>query len=56
MLAGGVEPDGWIADARRYFFDLHKATGSDVADQALVIIRELYNIERDCKDLDTQAR
>ena len=56
LMAGGVTHIGCMAHARRYFFDLHKATGSDVADQALVIIRELYNIERDCKDLDTQAR
>lgn len=56
LHAKGVTEIGCMAHARRYFFDLHKATASEVAEQALVLIKSLYEIEELAKDMDIQAR
>ncbi|MDZ4811927.1 MAG: IS66 family transposase [Pseudomonadota bacterium] len=44
------------AHARRNFFELHKANQSTIAAEALTRIGGLYDVERESKDLDTQAR
>lgn len=47
LFRNGVTEFGCMAHARRKFFDLHQSNGSEVAAQALVIIGELYDIERE---------
>ena len=44
------------AHARRNFFELHKANQSIIAAEALTRIGALYEVEREAKDIDTQAR
>lgn len=56
LSAKGVTEVGCMAHARRYFFDLYQASASDVAEQALVLFKSLYEIEELAKDLDAQAR
>ena len=45
-----------LAHIRRKFFDLHAANGHAVAGQALLKIRELYEIEQVGKDLGAKER
>ena len=45
-----------MAHARRKFFDLHVSNKSQIAQQALQYISQLYDIERQAKHLDAQAR
>jgi transposase len=45
-----------FAHARRKFFELHQANKSELANEALIRIGELYEIERQGKDLDAEAR
>ncbi len=45
-----------MAHARRKFFDLHVAAKSQLAEQALQYIGQLYEIERQVKDLATEER
>lgn len=47
---------GCWAHARRKFFDAHKASNSDEAQQALERIAKLYAIEAKLRDLDDAAR
>lgn len=47
---------GCLAHARRKFFDLHKANQSPMALAALNRIADLYAIEAEGKDLDSEAR
>ena len=47
---------GCLAHARRKFFDLHKAGQHPVAEEALVRIKALYEIEAEAKDLDIAGR
>lgn len=47
---------GWMAHARRKLHDLHVANQSQIAEQALALIRSLYNVERDARALTPQAR
>jgi transposase len=47
---------GCLAHARRKFFDLWANHKSTVAEQALVLFGDLYDIEREVKDLDVDER
>src|SRR5699024_5965353 len=52
----GITEIGCLAHARRKFFDLHAANQRQIAAQALNYIGELYEIERQAKDLDADSR
>jgi len=52
----GITEVGCMAHARRKFFDLHEATGSEQAAQALELISRLYDIEREIKPLSAKKR
>jgi transposase len=52
----GITELGCVAHARRKFFDLHAANGSSIAAQALQHFAELYKIEREGKQFNSQAR
>ncbi|SMC31188.1 IS66 family transposase, partial [Polynucleobacter kasalickyi] len=56
MIANGVTEVGCMAHARRKFFELHVANKSQIAEHALELIRQLYEIEREVKELDCQSR
>ncbi len=56
LFAQGIAEIGCWAHARRKFFELHVANKSQVAEQALAMIGQLYDIEREGKDLDAQQR
>lgn len=57
MLAKeGVTECGCLAHARRKFFDLHEANKSQIAEDALKLFGQLYEVERDVRELDAQAR
>jgi len=47
---------GCMAHARRKFFDLHVANKSEIAQQALTYIGQLYEVEREVKHLDADER
>jgi transposase len=51
-----ITESGCPAHARRKFFDLWANHNSAVAEQALVFFGELYDIEREVKDLDVDER
>ena len=45
-----------MAHARRKFFDLHVSNKSEIAQQALTTIGQLYEVEREVKHLGAQER
>jgi transposase len=47
---------GCWAHARRKFVDLHKASGSEIASEAMQRIATLYRIEAEARDLAPEAR
>ena len=47
---------GCMAHARRKFFDLHVSNMSEIAQQALAYIGQLYEIEREVKHLSSDER
>ncbi|MDP4772926.1 MAG: IS66 family transposase [Limnohabitans sp.] len=47
---------GCMAHARRKFFDLHVSNKSEIAQQALTYIAQLYKIEREVKHLSADER
>lgn len=47
---------GCMAHARRKFFDLHVSNKSEIAQQALTYIGQLYEVEREVKNLSTDER
>ncbi len=53
---GGITEVGCMAHARRKFFDLHVSNQSQIAQQALTYISQLYDVEREAKTLTTQER
>lgn len=55
-FARGVTEVGCMAHARRKFFDLHAASKSQIAGQALLYIGQLYAIEAQVRDLATEQR
>jgi hypothetical protein len=54
--AGKVQEAGCWAHARRKFFEAHKLNRSEIAKQALDWIGQLYEIEREVKELDNPQR
>ena len=55
-FANGITEAGCLAHARRKFFDLHVGNKSQIAEQALKYISQLYDVEREAKHLDCAAR
>jgi transposase len=47
---------GCMAHARRKFFDLHVSSKSEIAQQALTTIGQLYEVEREVKHLNADER
>jgi len=56
LFAQGVTELGCLAHARRKFFDLHAASGSPIALEALSQIAALYAIEKQGNDMAVAAR
>ena len=56
MLTNGITEVGCMAHARRKFFELHVANKSQIAEQAIELISQLYDIERETKELDVDQR
>lgn len=52
----GITEIGCMAHARRKLFDLYTSSKSPVAERAVQLIGELYEIERQALDLSTQQR
>ena len=52
----GVTEAGCMAHSRRKFFELHASNKSQIAQQALQYIGQLYEIEREVKSLSAQER
>ena len=52
----GMTEIGCMAHARRKFFELHASSKSQLAEQALQYIGQLYQIERQVKDLGSEDR
>ncbi|EPL3136813.1 MULTISPECIES: IS66 family transposase [Pseudomonas] len=52
----GIVEVGCMAHARRKFFDLHAANKSQLAEQALLTIGALYEVERQAKDMSEEDR
>jgi hypothetical protein len=47
---------GCLAHARRKFYDLHVASRSQIAEDALRYISQLYDVEREARDLSPENR
>ena len=45
-----------MAHARRKLFEAHKLNGSEIAAQAVGLIAKLYEVEREARELEPQAR
>ncbi len=56
LIASGVTEVGWLAHARRKFFDLHAANQSQIAEFALQQFARVYEIEREVKELEAEQR
>jgi transposase len=56
LFERGVVEVGCMAHARRKFVELHTANKSAIAGTALELIGKLYEVERDVRALDDQAR
>jgi transposase len=56
LFGQGVTEVGCMAHARRKFVELLAANQSTIATEAIVLIRQLYAVERDIHDLDDDAR
>lgn len=52
----GITEIGCMAHARRKFYDLHTANKSQIAEQALRLIQQLYEIEREANALCADER
>ena len=55
-FGNGITEIGCLAHARRKFYDLHQANKSELAAQALEYIGQLYQVERETKDLPPDKR
>ncbi len=53
---GAIVEAGCMAHARRKLFEVHELNGSAIAGQAVALIGKLYEIEREIKCFDAQAR
>lgn len=56
LQAQGVTASLCWAHARRKLFEAHQLNGSQIAGQAVVLIAQLYEIEREARELDAEAR
>ena len=56
LHARGVTAAFCMAHARRKLFEAHKDNGSEIAGQAVVMIAKLYEIERELRELEPEAR
>lgn len=56
LFTQGITELGCMAHARRKFHDLYEANGSEIAQQALVIIAHLYDIERETRAHEPDER
>jgi len=56
LIADGVTEAGCMAHARRKFFDLRANNQSQIAQQALVTIQQLYQVEREVAELSPDER
>jgi len=56
LIKDGVTEVGCLAHARRKFFDLHAASKSQIASNALQQFAEIYKIEREIKELEPDER
>ncbi len=56
LFGNHVAEAGCLAHARRKFHELHAAGKSSLAEQALLLIGRLYEVEREVKDLDPDER
>ncbi len=56
LHARGVTAALCMAHARRKLFEAHKDNGSEIAGQAVVMIAKLYEIEREARELEPEAR
>ena len=56
LFEQGITELGCMAHVRRKFHDLYQASGSEIAQQALVLIGHLYAIEQQAKGLDPESR
>lgn len=56
LFAQGITELGCMAHARRKFYDLHAASKSQIAQDALQYIGELYEIEREVQQVAAQLR
>jgi transposase len=45
-----------MACARRKLFEAHKLNDSDIAAQAVALIAKLYEVERESREVESQAR
>jgi transposase len=53
---GGITEAGCMAHSRRKFFDLHVSSQSQIAGQACAYISQLYDVEREVKNLKPEER
>jgi hypothetical protein len=56
LQAQGVTASLCWAHARRKLFEAHQLNGSQIAGQAVTLIAQLYEIEREARDLQAQQR
>jgi hypothetical protein len=56
LFAQGVTEVGCLAHARRKFYDLHVASRSQIAEDGLRYIGQLYDVEREARDLSSENR
>jgi transposase len=56
LFAQGVKAALCMAHARRKLFEAYELNGSAIAGQAVALIAKLYEIEREARELDVQAR
>lgn len=52
----GVTAQLCMAHARRKLFEAHKLNGSQIAGQAVALIARLYEVEREARELEPEAR
>jgi len=55
-FGAGITEAGCMAHARRKFFDLHVASKSQIAQQACAYMAQLYDVERQARELSAQER
>jgi transposase len=56
LQSQGVTAALCMAHARRKLFEAHQFTGSQIAGQAVTLIAKLYEIEREARELQPEAR